>query len=422
VSRTERNKLNDAKIKGAARPLPKAGLNDGGNLHLAEMPATRLFKWRVLYRLHGKKATIWLGTYPRISLKEARRLRDEIEEQAAKGIDPKLVRKTGGAPATGLSFAEFAEKYADDLAPVDLRKRKEWLSMVRRLGALRDLRPSEITVNEIDAALDPIWQTKAPTARLWLRWIAAILRAAKVRGLIADPWMNPADWRVSFSAVKRKARHVETPREAMPYAEIPAFVRDLRARPGTRLNLALALELIVLSGVRASEALGAKWSEFDREAMVWTIPAERMKGDHGRHQVPLTAEMLDVLDRAAPRHGKAAASAFVFPAIRSKGGCYRPSCALGLFRNLRNGTATVHGFRSSFFDWTQDKTDFSDRLANAALAHVQKNREQTRVQRAYDRSNFLEKRRPMMATWNAYCLSASIAANADRPERIAEAA
>jgi integrase len=418
MTKTTRNRLSDIEIRKAARPFAKA-LADGGNLYLDQMPTTGSLKWKVVYKLRGKKATIWLEhPYPKLSLKDARRRRDEIEDQASKGIDPKVARKAGTTPA-GMSFRAFIEKHGEDLAPPAARGRREWLhAMKTKVGALADMELGAITGDHVADALKPIWLTKPPTAKKRLSGIATVLRAARARGLIDTVgWTNPASYRDSFSGVMKKPVHIEAPREAMAYADVPAFIADLRARSGP---LAMALELIILSGVRVSEALGATWAEVDREARVWTIPATRMKGATGlkrEHAVPLTAPMLDVLDRAMPKGG-AGPTSYIFPSRVHGAGCFAKDDPLDLLRELRPGSLTVHGFRSSFFDWSQEVSDYSDRLVNSALAHVVKDR----VQRAYDRSALIERRRPLMEAWTTYVTTPVLAANSDTREEIAEAA
>jgi integrase len=420
MTKTARNKLTDVEIRKAARPFARA-LSDGGNLYVDEMPNTGVLKWRVTFWLGGRKATIWIGAYPKLSLRDARKRRDEIEDQAGKGIDPKVARKVGPL-ATGMTFKQFVEAHGADLAPAAPRGRREWIAaMTGRVGKLADMQPGAITGDDIAEALKPVWVTKPATAKKRLQGIATVLRAARARGLIATPgWTNPADYRHSFSGVMKKPVVQETPREAMPYADLPGFIRDLRAQPGP---LALGLEMIVLSAVRASEGLGARWCEIDREACTWTVPAERMKGITGQkreHVVPLSSAMLDVLERAMPKRGPAPkGSDYIFPSYRHAAGCFDPGSALDLLRDLRPGTLTVHGFRSAFFDWSQEASDYSDRLANASLAHAVKDR----VQRAYDRSALLERRRPLMADWGDFCASLCVSvANADGPEPLAEAA
>ncbi len=313
MTKTARNKLTDVEIRKAARPLPKA-LSDGGNLYLAEMPNTGALKWRVTYKLRGKKATIWIGAYPKLALKDARKRRDVIEDQASKAIDPKVARKAATG-ALGMTFKQFVEAHGEDLAPHAPKSRKEWIAaMTGKVGSLADMQPGAITGDDVAAVVSPIWTSKAPTAKKRLAGIATVLRAARARGLITTPgWTNPASYRDSFSGLMKKPVHEETPRAAMAYADLPQFMADLRAQPGP---LALALEWIVLTGVRAAEGLAATWGEIDREAKVWTIPAARMKGENGKkreHQVPITAAMLDVLDRVAPTAGAAKPTDFIFP-------------------------------------------------------------------------------------------------------------
>jgi integrase len=120
----------------------------------------------------------------------------------------------------------------------------------------------------------------------------------------------------------------------------------------------------------------------------------------------------------SPRRGRPNPGDFVFPSYRHNAGCFDPGAALDLLRELRPGSATVHGFRSAFFDWAMETTDYSDRLVNAALAHVVKDR----VERAYHRSTLVERRRLLMEAWNAHCLTPVAAANTDTPELAAEAA
>jgi integrase len=417
MTKTARCKLTDVEIRKAARPFARA-LSDGGNLYLAEMENTGLLKWRVTYRLRGKKATIWIGAYPKLSLRGARERRDEIEVQASKGVDPKVARI--GTLASSMTFRQFVELHGADLAPVAPKGRREWLAaMTGKVGALADMQPGAITGDDIAQVMKPIWLTKAPTAKKRLAGIATVLRAARARGLITTPgWQNPANYRSSFVGVMKKPVVRETPREAMPYADVPGFVAELRYRPGA---LAMALEFIVLTSTRANEGLAARWDEIDQNAKVWTIPAVRMKGLRGRqreHQVPLSAAALAVLDGAAGKYG---VTGLIFPAHKHTAGYFDAGAALDLLRDLRPGKVTTHGFRSSFFDWASEMTDHSDRVVNAALAHLVKDR----VQRAYDRSALLEKRRPLMTDWGDFCTSQCVvAANAhsDAADMSAEAA
>jgi hypothetical protein len=162
MTKTARNKLTDVEIRKAARPFAKA-LADGGNLHLAEMENTGLLKWRVVYRLRGKKATIWIGVYPKLGLRDARKRRDEIEEQASKGIDPKVARKVGTL-GSAMTFRQFVQAHGEDLAPAAPKGRREWLAaMTGKVGALADMQPGAIEAAPLRERIEKL---EAEQARL----------------------------------------------------------------------------------------------------------------------------------------------------------------------------------------------------------------------------------------------------------------
>jgi integrase len=184
---------------------------------------------------------------------------------------------------------------------------------------------------------------------------------------------------------------------ALPYADLPAFIAELR----TRETLGrLALEAAILTAARSGEVRLATWSELDLDAALWTIPAERMKGKR-EHVVPLSAPAIALFERMkAHRRG---GSDLVFPgAVKGK-----PLSDMTLTKALRDmgQPVTAHGFRSTFRDWISEATNFPGEMAEAALAHVVADK----VEAAYRRGNLLEKRRAMMAAWGDYCQRAGAA-------------
>lgn len=160
----------------------------------------------------------------------------------------------------------------------------------------------------------------------------------------------------------------------------------------------LALEALILTAARSGEVRGARWSEVDLDAATWTVPAERMKAGKP-HVVPLSRAALDVFRRAAAL--RIEASDLVFHG--SKRG--RPLSDMTLLKVLRDAKEpfTVHGFRSAFRDWVAEQTNFPGEVAEAALAHAIPNR----VEAAYRRTDFLEKRRSLMESWGAYCTASN---------------
>jgi integrase len=179
----------------------------------------------------------------------------------------------------------------------------------------------------------------------------------------------------------------------MPFEQLPDFMARLGARPAVA---ARALEFTILSAARTGETLGARWSEIDMKAGVWTVPAERMKA-RTEHRVPLTPTALAVLKQVRPLAGKAL-DGLVFPGQKHGRPLSQMSMAM-LMRRMDVTDYTVHGFRSTFRDWAGDTTNFAREITEAALAHTVGNA----VERAYRRSDAFAKRKRLMEAWAGYC-------------------
>jgi integrase len=148
----------------------------------------------------------------------------------------------------------------------------------------------------------------------------------------------------------------------------------------------------VEAGSRTSEVLDMTWTEVDEEARLWTVPAARMKGGK-EHRVPLTDDMLAILEPL-----KAMASVYVFEGQKR----HKPLSNMSMLMLLRRMGCdgfTVHGFRSSFRDWAAEAANVPRELAEAALAH----QVGSNVERAYARSDLLERRIDLMVSWNTHC-------------------
>jgi integrase len=162
----------------------------------------------------------------------------------------------------------------------------------------------------------------------------------------------------------------------------------LAAREGIA---ARALEFAILCAARTGEVIGARWSEFDLDARLWTIPAERMKAKK-EHRVPLSDRALAVLN-ALPREAD-----FVFPGGR-KGVSISNMAMAELLKRMERRDITVHGFRSTFRDWAAERTNYPNHVIEMALAHVIGDR----VEAAYRRGDLFAKRARLMVEWAKYC-------------------
>jgi integrase len=240
--------------------------------------------------------------------------------------------------------------------------------------------------NLILKVLQPIWHTKTETASRIRNRIELVLDWAKARGYREGD--NPARWKGHLDKLLPARQKVQPGRhlDAMPFADVPAFVRKLRAIPdvGTR-----ALEFTILTAVRTSDTLNAPRSEFDFQNRMWTIPAGRMKASRD-HRVPLCDRAIEILNSLP--------GPFPFANVKT-GKPLHGSSMLKVLKKRMGVKVTVHGFRSAFRDWAGEVGDYPNELLELALAHAVGNK----VEAAYRRGTMLEKRHQLMRDWEAYC-------------------
>jgi integrase len=313
------------------------------------------------------------------------------------GIDPLEQRRAGLAAARiavlkGTTLEQVARQYVEQRSAQwrGDKSRQEWLSTLERYAfpVIGTLPVAAIDTALVHRVLDPLWTEKPNVGRRLRERMEAVLEFAKVRGLRNGE--NPARWKGhlehSLAATARRTRH----HAALHYAELPAFMLELWALPGIA---ARALEFTVLTAAHTGEARFARWSEFDLNAGVWTVPGDRMKTGKD-HRVPLSGRALAIL-RELPRDGSDAA----FPG-RSAGGFLNQDAMADVLAKLRPDV-TVHGCRSSFRDWAAETTTYPNHVLEMALAHAISNG----VEAAYRRGDLFEKRRRLMAEWAAFCAS-----------------
>jgi integrase len=230
------------------------------------------------------------------------------------------------------------------------------------------------------------------TASRIMQRLRAIFSDAEFRGLCKG---NPAD----AAAKKIKELRLEHKRgqfAALPYAEVPAFMVELRKREAIA---ARALEFAVLTSARTGEVIGATWGEFDLEGGLWIVPAERMKGGEA-HTVYLSPRAAEIVESM-----RELGSAFVFPTPEDTQKPLSNMAMLTLLRRMDSDKrTTVHGLcRASFSTWANETGAARPDVIEACQAH----REQDRVRRAYNRAQFAQERRALLHAWADYCAGLS---------------
>ena len=335
--------------------------------------------------IHGRRVDIGLGSANWITPSEARAIAQENRKVARLGGDP-LAAKRKPAP----TFAEAAEIVVEMHAETwkDAGKSAaQWRASLRDYAMSRLGRKSvdAITTADVLAVLAPIWNTKRETARRVRQRIGTIMKWAIAEGHRAD---NPAGDAIG-AALPRNGKVVRHQR-ALPHAEVAgALAKVCASAAGAATKF--AFELVVLTACRSGEVRLARWDEVDLESAAWTVPAARMKAKR-EHRVPLSPAALAVLREAAALSD---GSGLVFPSPTG-----RPLSDNTLSKMLRDLEidAVPHGFRSSFRDWCAEATNVAPAIAEAALAHVVRNR----VEAAYNRTDLFERRRDLMDAWAWY--------------------
>jgi integrase len=371
--------------------------SDGANLYL-EIKKTGARSWVFMYRLGGKQRELGLGSAGPggVTLAQAREKAAEARRQLQDGIDPLAGRKAAEAArkAATTTFGQFADAYVADHRSgwSNPKHAAQWKMTLgdAYCSKIRQLPIAEIEIEEIVSVLKPVWQTRPETARRVRMRLEKVLDAARVLGLRSGE--NPARWRGNLDHLLPRQTIKKGHHAALPFAEVPAFVEALRQREGG--TAALALEFTVLTAIRTSEALEARWEEFDLEKKEWTIPAVRMKAKR-EFKVPLSRAALDALARAQGRD-----EVWVFPGQKPGKPLSNMSMLMQL-RRMKRDDITVHGFRSTMTDWASECMNFPNELIKMAKAHSIEDK----TEAAYRRGDLFEKRRELMEAWARYVMT-----------------
>lgn len=389
------HRLSDLKARKTDR-----NLCDGGGLWLI-VSRTGAKHWTFKSMTNGRSREMGLGGFPIVSLAEARVARDQARKLLRGGLDPIDERrraKMQASQAQENTFECVAQNYIEIQAPGwrSAKATREWHSLMKTYvyPTLGDLPIATIESDHIKRVLDPIWHVQPSTASRLRGRLEAILDFATSRKLRTGP--NPATWKGNLKGMLSKQKLAHNHHAALPFTEVGKFLEVLRQDMG---GSARALELIVLTAVRAGEARLAQFSEFDLAQRLWIIPATRTKTQE-EHRVPLSDAAMAIIQAMADESRPGAT--FVFPGARPN----RPFTELTFHYALKRigySHITTHGFRSTFRDWCAETTDYPRDVAEMALAHKVANQ----VERAYRRGDLLEKRRRLMQDWADFCIGHS---------------
>jgi len=376
----------------------KPGLYGDGNGLYLQITIAGVKSWMFRYMLAGKARGMGLGPVHTIGLAEARAKALDCRRLLLDGIDP-LDAKTAKraeqkiADAKNVTFEECAKAYIDAHRTgwKNAKHADQWTNTLTTYAypVFKSLPVATVDTTLVMKVLEPIWTTKTETATRVRGRIESILDWATVRGYRAGE--NPARLKGHLDTLLPRRSRVQTVKHhpALPYAELPKFMKALHAEDGIA---ALALKLLILTATRTNEVIGATWPEFKLDEGIWVIPAERMKM-RKEHRVPLSTAAVELVKAQE----KVKQGDYVFPGGRNK----KPlsnMAMLQLLERMKRDDITVHGFRSTFRDWAGETTHYPREVCEAALAHGIKDK----AEAAYARGDLFEKRRALMQDWAAY--------------------
>jgi len=367
---------------------------DGNGLYLVVDPSGAR-RWIVRVVVKGQKnkkgaplrTDFGLGGADIVTINQARERALEYRRMAKQGLNPRF-----NARQEVPTFEEVAQQVHIDRMPTwkNAKHGQQWINTLRDYAfpKIGRMPIDSIDQPEVMMCLAPIWTEKHETAKRLAQRIKVVLDVARSKGFRSgeNPVTLVKEAQV-LPKVKVKVKH----HKAMAWQDVPAFYADLMSRNAMAAN---ALRFTCLTGSRTTEVLKMRWEELDFDAGVWTCPEERMKGNE-EHRVPLTAQMLEIIEPL-----KALKSVFVFEG-QKRNHPLSNMAMLMLLRRMGVEGVTVHGFRSTFRDWVSETGKGQWEVAERSLSH----KVGSKVERAYARSDLLEKRRALMDEWSRFVTS-----------------
>ncbi|WP_216154238.1 site-specific integrase [Polynucleobacter sp. JS-Safj-400b-B2] len=373
---------------------------------------SRSWLYRFTSPVSGKRRAMGLGSVEICSLANARQKSLGLRRAIFDGIDPidqRQEKKLGvkESDLNSITFQEAANRCikTKEAEWSNSKRKDQWVSTINTyaLPIIGKMRVDQITTTHLVKLLKQeikkksgevegtFWKVRTETATRVRQRIEVILDWCKAHKYISGD--NPARYQGALCHLLPKANKIKkvAHHPALPFNRIGEFISDLRTHTGYS---ALALELLILTATRTSEVIEAKWSEFDLEAKVWIIPADRMKAGK-EHRVPLNRRAMEILGQLKTTR----VNSYLFPSSLHKERALSNMALLSMMRKMPKYADFVpHGFRSTFRDWAAETTEYSNETVELALAHTIQNK----VEAAYRRQDQLEKRVCLMSDWEGF--------------------
>ncbi len=418
------NKLGASEVQHAKARDKIYKLSDGGGLQLLIKPVKNAEGfivgerkyWQLRYRFAGKENTASLGTFPDMTLAEARVARDNTRKMVSDKINPNRQKRIE-ADALGNTFKSVSQQWFKLKSTgwkSDKHRVQVWTSLETHVfPTIGNVPVNQITEEDCDRIIECMFDAGIyeTASRVLQRMVSIFGYALRRRKLIKT---NPAKGADEYLSVPESAKNNHHP--ALAEKDMPRFLADY-AKRGVSPQTRIALHLLMLTAVRTSELIEATWDEIDFDKKAWLIPEHRMKSSRD-HVVPLSMQAISAFKEAKQHCGN---SNLVFPGISNKKPISNNTVLFSIYKTVDSsqpdnrtykGRMTGHGFRAVFSthlhalktkpkDGSEGVRVFGEDSIEFQLAHVSGNQ----TKKAYDRNCYLSERSRVMDYWGSVCES-----------------
>ena len=378
--------------------LPKGKYHDGKGLYITISSQGR-GKWSYRYRINNKSREMGLGTFPEVSIVDARQKAEDKRRLVFQKTDPidEKKREEILRNQQNKKFSHIADTY------ITHKKKKEWTNpkseqqwrntIATYASPILDKKPFvDINNEDIVEVLLPIWNNKTETGRRLQQRLSRIFSFAKVMKWYKKD--NPASWESHLIHVLPNPWKIQKVKNfaSLNHHEISKFYSKLCQ---LEIISSYALRLLILTATRTKEIIEAEFDEFNLKTRIWTIPAEKMKV-RKEHKIPLSNEAISIIDLMRKKHNHA----FVFTNTSTGNHISNGAMLVFIKKQFPNLKITVHGFRATFRDWAEETNKYQHHAIEFCLAHQLPNK----VEKAYLRSDLFEQRKIIMGDWEKILL------------------
>jgi integrase len=386
------------------RTVANAGrYGDGNGLYLIVDPSGAK-RWVLRTVVMGKRRDIGLGGLSVVTLAEAREEATRLRKIARQNGDPLAERRKARRVVPTFEQAAREVHKTHSASWKNAKHSQQWINTLTDyvFPIFGNTRIDQVDTPEVLRSLSPIWLKKPETARRIRQRIKTVFDWAKAAGFRSGD--NPVE---GMSRVLPKQTNTQAHHAALPYAEIPTFIRGLRNTDASE-EVRLAFEFLILTATRTNEVINATWDEIDLKEKTWTIAATRMKTKR-EHRIPLSKRCIEILRKIQKFSND---SLFVFSNSLT-GKTFSNMVFLMLLRRMKLDI-TTHGFRSSFRDWASERTNIPRDVCESALAHSLRDK----TEAAYKRTDLFDKRYELMELWAAFASGKKAEVVTLRPRRL----